>query len=85
MIAKYLRLERAAQAEEHYQAALKVMAPKPYVDVPSIASMIEFIAESDPLVAKVKPEMVINHTILKNSTTTVFSSSCRGNNGDCSQ
>ena len=27
--------------------------------------MIEFIAESDPLVAKVKPEMVINHTILK--------------------
>jgi ABC-type nitrate/sulfonate/bicarbonate transport system substrate-binding protein len=65
VIAKYLRLERVAQAEEHYQAALKVMAPKPYVDVPSIASMIEFIAESDPLVAKVKPEMVINHTILK--------------------
>ena len=29
------------------------------------ASMIEFIAESDPLVAKVKPEMVINHAILK--------------------
>jgi hypothetical protein len=41
------------------------MAPKPYVDVPSIASMIEFIAESDPLVAKVKPEMVISHAILK--------------------
>ena len=65
VIAKYLRLERVAQAEEHYQSALKVMAPKPYVDVPSIASMIEFIAESDPLVAKVKPEMVINHSILK--------------------
>ena len=27
--------------------------------------MIEFITESDPLVAKVKPEIVINHTILK--------------------
>ncbi len=65
VIAKYLRLERVVQAEEHYQAALKVMAPKPYVDVPSITSMIEFIAESDPLVAKVKPEMVINHAILK--------------------
>ena len=53
------------KAEEHYQSALKVMAPKPYVDVAGIASMIEFIAESDPLVAKVKPEMVINHAILK--------------------
>ena len=27
--------------------------------------MIEFIAESDPLVAKVKPETEINHAILK--------------------
>jgi hypothetical protein len=58
-------LERVAQAEEHYQAALKVMAPKPYVDVAGITSMIEFITETDPLVAKVKPEMVINHAILK--------------------
>ena len=65
ILAKYLRLERVAQAEEHYQAALKVMAPKPYVDVAGITSMIEFITETDPLVAKVKPEMVINHTILK--------------------
>ena len=65
ILAKYLRLERVAQAEEHYQAALKVMAPKPYVDVAGITSMIEFITETDPLVAKVKPEMVINHAILK--------------------
>jgi len=27
--------------------------------------MIEFMAESDPLVAKIKPEDVINHTLLK--------------------
>jgi len=66
ILAKYLRLERVAQAEEHYRAALKVMAPKPYVDVAGINSMIEFITETDPLVAKVKPDMVINHTILKN-------------------
>ena len=65
ILAKYLRLERVAQAEEHYQAALKVMAPKPYVDVAGITSMIEFITETDPLVAKVRPEMVINHAILK--------------------
>ena len=65
ILAKYLRLERVAQAEEHYQSALKVMAPKPYVDVAGINSMIEFITETDPLVAKVKPEMVINHAILK--------------------
>jgi hypothetical protein len=65
VIAKYLRLDRVEKAEEHYQSALKVMAPKPYVDVAGIASMIEFIAETDPLVAKVKPEMVMNHAILK--------------------
>ena len=65
VIAKYLRLDRVEKADEHYQSALKVMAPKLYVDVAGIASMIEFIAESDPLVAKVKPEMVINHSILK--------------------
>jgi hypothetical protein len=47
------------------QSALKVMAPKPYVDVTGIVSMIEFITESDPLVAKVKPELVINQAILK--------------------
>ena len=63
--AKYLRLDSVEKAEEHYQSALKVMALKPYVDVAGIASMIDFIAESDPLVAKVKPEMVINHSILK--------------------
>jgi len=64
-LAKYLRLDRVDKAEEHYQSALKVMAPKPYVDAAGIASMIEFIAETDPLVAKVKPEMVINHSLLK--------------------
>jgi hypothetical protein len=63
--AKYLRLDSVDKAEEHYQSALKVMVLKPYVDGAGIASMIEFIAESDPLVAKVKPEMVINHTVLK--------------------
>jgi len=64
-IAKYLRLDRVDKAEEHYQSALKAMAPKPYVDVAGIASMIGFIAETDPLVARVKPEMVIDHSILK--------------------
>lgn len=63
--AKYLRLDSVDQAEEHYQSALKVMGLKPYVDIAGIASMIQFITESDPLVAKVKPEMVINHSILK--------------------
>jgi NitT/TauT family transport system substrate-binding protein len=65
VIAKYLRLDRVEKAEEHYQSALKVMAPKPYVDAAGITSMIEFITETDPLVAKVRPEMVINHSILK--------------------
>jgi hypothetical protein len=45
------------KAEEHYQSALKVMALKPYMTAAGIVSMIDFIAESDPLVAKVKPEI----------------------------
>ena len=65
IIAKYLRLDRVEKAEEHYQSALKVLPPKPYVDSAGIVSMIEFMAESDPLVAKIKPDMVINHSILK--------------------
>ncbi|MEO6164594.1 MAG: hypothetical protein ABIP88_10685, partial [Candidatus Binatia bacterium] len=53
------------KAEEHYQSALKVLPAKPYVDSAGVASMIEFIAESDPTVATIKPDMVINHSILK--------------------
>ena len=65
IIAKYLRLDSADKAEEHYQSALKVLALKPYVDAAGVAAMIEFIAEADPLVAKLKPENVINHSLLK--------------------
>ncbi len=65
IIAKYLRLDSPDKAEEHYQSALKVLAPKPYVDSAGIAAMIDFMAEADPLVAKVKPENVINHSIMK--------------------
>jgi NitT/TauT family transport system substrate-binding protein len=65
IIAKYLRLDASDKAEEHYQSALKVLAPKPYVDSVGIAAMIDFMAEADPLVAKLKPENVINHSILK--------------------
>jgi NitT/TauT family transport system substrate-binding protein len=65
VLARYLRLDKIESAEEHYQAALKVMPRKPYVDVAGISSMVEFMAESDPLVAKVKPEEVINDSALK--------------------
>jgi NitT/TauT family transport system substrate-binding protein len=65
VLARYLRLANIESAEEHYQAALKVMPKKPYVDFAGISSMIEFMAESDPLVAKVKAEDVINETLLK--------------------
>lgn len=65
VLAKYLRLPNVEAAEEHYQSALAVMAKKPYVDIAGISSMIEFLAESDPNVAKIKPEQVINHAILK--------------------
>ena len=65
ILAKYLRLDSVDKAEEHYQSAVKVLSPKPYVDAVGVASMIEFMAESDPPVAKLKPENVINHTLLK--------------------
>jgi ABC-type nitrate/sulfonate/bicarbonate transport system substrate-binding protein len=65
VLAKYLRLPGVNQAEEQYESAIKVLPKKPYVDLPGITSMIEFMAETDPLVAKVKPEQVIDHSILK--------------------
>ncbi len=65
VLARYLKLASIDKAEEHYQSALKVLPKKPYVDLAGISSMIEFMAETDPLVAKVKPEEVVNHTILK--------------------
>ena len=65
VLAKYLRLPNVEQAEEHYQSALPVLPKKPYVDPAGIASMIEFLAESDPSIAKIKVEQVINHTIMK--------------------
>lgn len=64
-LAKYLRLPSIDRAEEHYQSALPVLPKKPYVDPAGISSMIEFLTESDPSVARVKTEQVINHTILK--------------------
>lgn len=64
-IAKYLRLPGIEAAEEQYKSGLAVLPKKPYVDVAGISSMIEFLAESDPSVAKIKPEQVINHTIMK--------------------
>ena len=65
VLAKYLRLPNVEAAEEHYQSALAVMAKKPYVEMAGISAMIEFLTESDPNVAKIKPEQVVNHTILK--------------------
>lgn len=64
-LAKYLRLGNIDAAEEQYQSGLAVLAKKPYVDTAGISSMIEFLTESDPSVAKVKTEQVINHTIMK--------------------
>jgi NitT/TauT family transport system substrate-binding protein len=65
VLAKYLRLPNVEAAEEHYQSALAVIEKKPYVETAGIAAMIDFLTESDPNVAKIKPEQVVNHAILK--------------------
>jgi ABC-type nitrate/sulfonate/bicarbonate transport system substrate-binding protein len=65
ILAKYLRLPNVDAAEEHYQSALAVIPKKPYVDMAGISSMINFLTESDPNVAKIKPKQVINHAIMK--------------------
>ncbi len=65
VLAKYLRLGGPAEAEEHYQSALKVFSKKPFVDPKGISSMIEFMGETDPAVAALKPESVIHHALLK--------------------
>ncbi len=66
VLVKYLRLPAGSnQAEEQYESAIKILPKKPYVDLAGITSMIEFMAETDPLVGKVKPQQVIDHSILK--------------------
>jgi len=65
VLAKYLRMPNAETAEEHYQSALAVMPKKPYVDMSGISSMIEFLTESDPKVVTIKPEQVVNQTVVK--------------------
>jgi len=65
VLARYLRLDGVEKAEEHYQSALKVLPKKPYADPVGISAMVEFMAETDPMVAKLKPEEVINHSLLK--------------------
>lgn len=65
-LGKYLRLERTDRAaEEQYQSAIKVMPRKPYVELAGISSMIEFMTDTDPLVAKLKPEEVVRNEALK--------------------
>lgn len=65
VLARYLRLDSVEKAEEHYQSVLKVLPKKPYADPVGISAMVEFMAETDPMVAKLKPEEVINHSLLK--------------------
>jgi NitT/TauT family transport system substrate-binding protein len=65
ILAKYLRLDSVDKAEEHYNSIVKILPKKPYVDMAGVNSMIEFLAETDPLVAKVKAGEVVNHTLLK--------------------
>ncbi len=65
ILAKYLRLDNVEKAEEHYNSIVKILPKKPYVDMAGVASMIDFLAETDPLVAKVKATDVVNHTLLK--------------------
>src|SRR5262249_2514754 len=65
VLCKYFRLRSVGQAEEDYHAARAGPPQKAYVEVAGIASMIEFLSENDPAVAKIKPEQVINHTIMK--------------------
>lgn len=64
-IAKYLRLPNLDVAEEQYKSALAVLPKKPYVEVTGMQSMIEFLTESDPTVAKIKTDQVVNHAIMK--------------------
>jgi ABC-type nitrate/sulfonate/bicarbonate transport system substrate-binding protein len=65
VLVRYLRLDSVEKAEEHYQSVLKVLPKKPYADPVGISAMVEFMAETDPMVAKLKPEEVINHSLLK--------------------
>jgi NitT/TauT family transport system substrate-binding protein len=65
VLVKYLRLSGIEQAEEHYRFALHITEKKPYINPAGIASIIEFMGERDPEVARLSPENVINGDFVK--------------------
>jgi NitT/TauT family transport system substrate-binding protein len=65
VLVKYLRLSGTEQAEEHYRFALHITEKRPYVNPAGIASIIEFMGERDPEVARLSPENIINSDFVK--------------------
>ena len=64
ILAKNLRLD-AEKAEAAYRDLLPKVERKPYANLDAIASTIQILGESNPKIAQLKPEQLVDLSILK--------------------
>jgi ABC-type nitrate/sulfonate/bicarbonate transport system substrate-binding protein len=65
VLSKYLKVSRADQLEEHYRVALEVIERKPFPSSDALASVIQLTGATDPEVAKLRPENVMQRGLLE--------------------
>lgn len=64
-LAKYSRVTEPESLKEAYEVYSAANPARPYVDPPSIQKVIDFLSKQRPEMAKLKPEEVIDMTILQ--------------------
>jgi hypothetical protein len=64
-LAKYSRITEPESLREAYEVYSKANPARPYIDAPSIQKVIDFISKQRPEMAKLKPEEIIDMTVLQ--------------------
>lgn len=64
-LAKYSRVTERESLKEAYEVYSKANPARPYVDPPSIQKVIDFLSKQRPEMAKLKPEEIIDMTVLQ--------------------
>ena len=64
-LAKYSRVTEPESLREAYNVYSAANPARPYVDPPSIQKVIDFLSKQQPEMAKLKPEEIIDMTVLQ--------------------
>jgi len=64
-LAKYSRVTEPESLREAYNVYAAANPARPYVDPPSIQKVIDFLSKQQPEMAKLKPEEIIDMTVLQ--------------------